>query len=306
MTWTTLSFPYGSTLTSTKMTQLYDNIAAAMLGEPSAPAFKQRFIALRETGTGSDGAMTFTANTTLNPGLYQCTALTVNSGAVVTVAGGLPCVFLVSSLASIEGKITMSTDYSYMLGDQYAHSGVYAGGSGGGGGASALDSTNGSGGGSAYAVAGGGGGSGEGGAGAAGSAKATRHVYEVLNGVPLTGLRGGGGGGHGAYRSLDPGYGTGGPGGGVLVVIGDTVSFASTGELAADGAAGGGGYAGYGIGGGGGGGGGMILVGARVYSSFTGSYHANGGSGGGGSANSGAGGSGGAGITAQITLTNSA
>jgi len=40
MAWTSLSFAYGSVLTSTKMTQLYDDITAAMHGETNAPQLK--------------------------------------------------------------------------------------------------------------------------------------------------------------------------------------------------------------------------------------------------------------------------
>jgi len=38
MTWTTLTFPFGSVLTSTKMTQLYDNFAAMAAGDSGAPS----------------------------------------------------------------------------------------------------------------------------------------------------------------------------------------------------------------------------------------------------------------------------
>lgn len=37
MSWTTLSFPYGSILSSSKMTQLYDNITAQANGDTGAP-----------------------------------------------------------------------------------------------------------------------------------------------------------------------------------------------------------------------------------------------------------------------------
>lgn len=37
MAWTSLSFPFGSTLTSAKMTQLYDNITAQANGDAGSP-----------------------------------------------------------------------------------------------------------------------------------------------------------------------------------------------------------------------------------------------------------------------------
>ena len=37
MTWSTLSFPYGSTLSSSQMTQLYNNFAALAAGDSGAP-----------------------------------------------------------------------------------------------------------------------------------------------------------------------------------------------------------------------------------------------------------------------------
>lgn len=40
MAWTSLNFAYGSVLTSTKMTQLYDNITAVTNGDTGAPQIK--------------------------------------------------------------------------------------------------------------------------------------------------------------------------------------------------------------------------------------------------------------------------
>ncbi len=48
MAWTTLSFPFGSILTSTKMTQLYDNLTALADGATGAPPIQTA--ALEQTG----------------------------------------------------------------------------------------------------------------------------------------------------------------------------------------------------------------------------------------------------------------
>ena len=44
MAWTTLSYPFGSVLTSSKMTQLYDNFAAVTNKDSGAPVLKNDYI----------------------------------------------------------------------------------------------------------------------------------------------------------------------------------------------------------------------------------------------------------------------
>lgn len=54
MAWTSLTFPFGSLLTSTKMTQLFDNLTALANGDSGAPRIYSS--ALAETTVGSYGA----------------------------------------------------------------------------------------------------------------------------------------------------------------------------------------------------------------------------------------------------------
>lgn len=55
MTWTASSFPYGSVLTSTQMTQLFDNITSAMHGETNAPRLYPEALADSVAGTAYTG-----------------------------------------------------------------------------------------------------------------------------------------------------------------------------------------------------------------------------------------------------------
>ena len=69
MGWTTLSFPYGSVLTSAKMTQLYDNITAQANGDSGAP--DQKFDSLTKTATITGFSFTGNSTQVLPVGIYQ-------------------------------------------------------------------------------------------------------------------------------------------------------------------------------------------------------------------------------------------
>lgn len=73
MAWTSLSFNYGSILTSTKMTQMYDNFAALAAGSSGAPVIS----ATNMSGNTSGNAATATtANALAGPAAgSQCIAL---------------------------------------------------------------------------------------------------------------------------------------------------------------------------------------------------------------------------------------
>ncbi|MGL4598855.1 MAG: hypothetical protein ACRCYO_15165, partial [Bacteroidia bacterium] len=56
-------------------------------------------------GTGSDGAYTASANTTLVGGTYNYTSFTINSGVTVAVTGTQPLIIFCSGVVTINGTL---------------------------------------------------------------------------------------------------------------------------------------------------------------------------------------------------------
>lgn len=77
MAWTSLSFGYGSILTSAKMTQMYDNFAALAAGSASAPIIS----ATNMSGNTSGSSATCTGNSATATALAaQVAAGSINAG----------------------------------------------------------------------------------------------------------------------------------------------------------------------------------------------------------------------------------
>ena len=326
--------PYGdSTYYLTGSTNITVDTTATTWGQLGStgnigPAYVAPF------GTGSDGNITISGNTTLSRDMYYAN-LTVNAGVILTTAGYR---IFCSGLCTVNGTI----DNSGGAGGAGSNGTVSAGGGAGtagtatasnevGSGAAGVVGTTGTtagatnaGPGTAAAGMGGNGGagglSGKGnvginGTGGAGGTTTVHNrnfistdyfrlasgVYTLLQGGSSGGAAGGGGGDstHGGG-----GGGGSGAGGGVLVLFANTINIGSAGVIQANGGAGGLGGSAYqsagnssGGGGGGGGGGGLVVLG---YTSLTitagGVITVAGGSGGGAGAKLGTGTAGGAGV----------
>jgi hypothetical protein len=76
MTWNALTFAYGSVLTSTKMVQLLDNIAANANGDSGSPA--EYFISADQSIT-SGGGLTIAHGLGVAPRRYRCYARCVTA-----------------------------------------------------------------------------------------------------------------------------------------------------------------------------------------------------------------------------------
>lgn len=105
MTWTTLSFPYGSTLTSTKITQLYDNITALANADSGAPRVTD---AARDQLTVYKTAVTSILNSstlTTDPHLVISSGLTSSTWYRVLCAMSVYC-----SLGGPNTKVALACD----------------------------------------------------------------------------------------------------------------------------------------------------------------------------------------------------
>ena len=100
MAWTTLTFAYGSLLTSTKMTQLYDNFTALAQGLSGAPVILQAAIDNAAVGQGELKTTTGTVSTVNNIvlltlpggeyGFYPQLLYTGTANTAVATLGGSP------------------------------------------------------------------------------------------------------------------------------------------------------------------------------------------------------------------------
>ena len=116
MTWTNLTFSYGAVLTSTQMTQLYNNFNAMGEGQSGAPkitaaalqvgALKVKGPLANHLSNGTLGSVTLSANTTMNPGMYQFTNLVVNSG-VTLACNGTPFIIFCTSTFHVASNATI-------------------------------------------------------------------------------------------------------------------------------------------------------------------------------------------------------
>lgn len=219
MAWTTLSFAYGSILTSTKMTQLYDNLEAMARGESGAPLitftgsphgmisdFYRRF------GNGELGAVVISANTAMAPGIYNFTSLTVNSGYTITLTEPGALIFRCTSAFNLYGII----DVRCMGGPAQSTGGTtgnrgFFGGAGGGESGGATQGV----GGPTFKVYGADGNGGNISSYAIGALRDNPLI--AISGVSSTGDILGGGSG----APNDSSGNTGGPGGGVVISISD-------------------------------------------------------------------------------------
>ena len=99
MTWTNLSFAFGSLLTSTKMTQLYDNLTALANGDSGAPKINPN--AFRTYASGSYMAYE-------SPRVREVSSSTYNvAGEFITAIGGN---FTVGYVRTVPGGNTASTE----------------------------------------------------------------------------------------------------------------------------------------------------------------------------------------------------
>ena len=104
MTWTTLSFPYASLLTSTKMTQLYDNITAQANGDTGAP--KQQTNGIADDAVTAAKIKGPSAGTSYAVGSSCSESVTTSSTAIkikeviVPFAGSIGCKFSLKGLSS--------------------------------------------------------------------------------------------------------------------------------------------------------------------------------------------------------------
>lgn len=271
-------------------------------------------------GTGVDGSLTISANTTwtnatMNTGVYQFTDLTIDAGKTLTIgdqsAGNqfVP-IIMVNGTLTLNGTIFVSPSWAgYRFAASHGLDGGAGGATTGSAGSNATTSLGGAGG------AGGNGSSGNGGAGGTSLPEVSgtkvpggledgvyRNISNVLrlpnvwqaNGVvyQARGGAGGGGGGGDGTAGAD-----GGCGGGVIVILARNV--AGTGTIDASGKAGNNAAAGN-RGGGGGGGGGVICVWTRA-ASVGWTLSVGGGAGGNGFGTGTAGASGNAGTAITIT-----
>lgn len=96
MTWTTIPFPFGSTLTSTKMTQFFDNLTAVANGDASAPNIQTAAIAALAVTEAKIAALAVSegklAASAVAQGKLKTTTGTVTSStgapALATLGGG--------------------------------------------------------------------------------------------------------------------------------------------------------------------------------------------------------------------------
>jgi hypothetical protein len=255
-----------------------------------------------DLGTGADGAVTISADTTLTTD-KNYTNLTINNGVTLHTAG-----FLVRWNGTFTHNGTLDDSGANGTAATSTTNGV--GGAGGAGGTLGAggDGANGTQGtanaGKAPAA-----GSIEGGAGGAGGNSGGAGGATTLNsalGLSVQGLRsfsyaGGGGGGGGKYVGAGAAIGGGGGGGGAVLAIGNILT--GNGAITANGGNAGANFAnGSACGGSGGGGGGIAYVACRI-STFTGSLSASGGSGAAGS-NGGPAGQNGSHGSAGLLVTN--
>lgn len=244
-------------------------------------------------GTGVDGDVTITTNTTLS-GIKRYNNFTINAGVTVTIEQGKPLIIFARGTVTINGII--DGDGKGALGGISANSGANGDCGSGGGGGGGYSGAGANGGPSNYLGEnrpGGSGGSMGNNNGGAGSSLSNlkRFMYEI-------GLTGGSGGGAGGIGNTGV-SGAGGNGGGVIIIVAPTIIVASGATIKANGANGANGVGGgsaSSYGGGGGGGGGLIYAQAKSYTS-TGTIQVNFGTGGtDDGSNNGAGGNGGAGV----------
>lgn len=224
MAWTTLTFAFGSVLSSSKMTQMFDNFTAFARGESGAP--KVTFTGsnsgvisdfFRRFGDGELGVANITANTAMLPGVYNFTSFTVNSGYKVTVNGQGALIFRCTSAFNLYGLIDVRSAGG-------AGGSLNNGGAGGFGGAGGGDGTiSGNVGGGTLANAGGTGA----GAGISEMAIALLIDNPLAGNANVIGVALGGGGG--AYN--DGAFIVGGNGGGVFVSISDVFDSTSMGQI---------------------------------------------------------------------------
>ncbi len=251
-------------------------------------------------GTGADGTVTISANTTIN-GIKNYVALTINAGITLDHDNERALTIKVQGTLTINGTISGNGKgyiggaargaASNLPGIAGSTGGIPGGGGGGGlsqiggkGGSSYLDL--GAGGGGAFASVGG--------------AGVKPLVYQDLiawSGQPA--IAGGGGGGSGGTGAAGDASGKGGRGAGVIIIEADTIVIASGGILRANGDAGDNG--GVNAGGGGGGAGGIIILRYKTLTE-TGTIEANGGAGGTSGTNAGDGGAGSAGLIIREAL----
>jgi hypothetical protein len=221
-------------------------------------------------GTGSNGAFTATANTTLAGGTYNYTSFNISAGVTVTVTGSQPLIINCSGAVTINGVLDASggngtngitfsaagTGGIGVAGGQNGGNGTYStslggmlaqDGAGAGGVTTAGNGWSG-GGGAGYAAAGSASGGSTG--GFAGPAYGDAQLSAVLGGS-------GGGGGSGGFSC---GSGGGGAGGGYIRISAcNGLTIGATGAIRANGGNGGSDGAGN-CGGGGGGSGGSIWL----------------------------------------------
>jgi hypothetical protein len=309
MAWTTISYPFGSTLTSSKMTQNQDNFTALAQGLSGSPAVLAEALSQwpfnNGNGDGNLGSAIYSSNTNLAKGIYAYDDLTINAGITLgcSDASGGFLILLVKGLATIPGILNLdgkgaaggAAVGANVVGNVGTAGALGGGGAAGGGGGA---NNGGSGGAgisfSTYTTSGG---VGDAGAGNNGSVANTTAVATIVNRPASDFFEtfGGGGGGSGGTGAGGSG-GAGGDGGGTIILIADEIDFSGT--ATADGANGSNG-ASFG-GGGGGGAGGAVIMACRIFIANIGSTTVTGGSGGTGFSGYGNGGTGGAGLSEQF------
>lgn len=258
-------------------------------------------------GDESDGILTVSADTDLAAGIYQYSAVDIQSTFTLGLSSGSTLIILCTGTVTLPGNVNVDGDGA--LGGvatiSSAPDGDYSinGGGGGGGGGSAA-SVGGAGGQSKYAAGGDAGATGS----AGGVGVAISAIIAKLSSIGLNLLEafeevntksGGAGGGAGGQKDGINAGGNGGNAGATIIIIADRIDF--TGTVSADGLDGdnkGGGDSGAG----GGGGGGRALLACRDFIANTGTITAAGGLGGTGGGGGGDGGVGGDGSAETVEV----
>jgi hypothetical protein len=240
-------------------------------------------------GTGSNGAFTASANTTIAGGTYNYSTFTINSGVTVTVTGSQPLVIRCTGAVVINGTLDASggngtngitfsaagTGGIGVAGGQNGGNGTYSSSVGGmlaqdGAGAGGVTTA-----GNGWS---GGGGAGYGTVGNASGGSTGGFAGPVYGDAQLSAVLGGSGGGGGS-GGFSCGAGGGGAGGGYIEITACSgITITATGIIRANGGNGGSDGTGN-CGGGGGGSGGTIWLGAPTIAN-NGQVRATGGSGG--------------------------
>lgn len=119
MAWTNLTFPFGSVLTSTQMTQLDDNFDAVMAKSSGSPVLADDYIV---TAMIADSQVT---TTKLASGERMTTAnvIAATAGASTGAVGSYAMLLKPTSGAAIEGSTVAGSSLKYSNSDNTANTG---------------------------------------------------------------------------------------------------------------------------------------------------------------------------------------